>query len=109
MKLENILYNPSTGQIKLIDFGFALASSGPLLTFCGTPSYMCPEIVKKVAYDGTKADVWSCGVVLYILLMGKMPFFGEYEGDMYRKIQTGKYTAIPNESQSLRQLFSSIF
>jgi serine/threonine protein kinase len=47
---------------------------------------MCPEIVKKIPYDGTKADVWSCGVVLYILLMGKLPFFGEYEGDMFRKI-----------------------
>ena len=47
---------------------------------------MCPEIVKKTNYDGTKADVWSAGVVLYLLVMGKLPFFGEFEGDLFRKI-----------------------
>lgn len=59
---------------------------------------MCPEIVKKVNYDGMKADVWSAGVVLYLLVMGKLPFFGEFEGDLFRKIQTGKYTPITLES-----------
>jgi serine/threonine protein kinase len=47
---------------------------------------MCPEIVKKVPYSAFAADVWSAGVVLYILVVGKLPYFGEFEGDLFRKI-----------------------
>jgi hypothetical protein len=41
--------------------------------------------------------VWAAGVILYIIFVGKLPFFGEFEGDLYRKIQSGKYTNIPND------------
>ena len=47
---------------------------------------MDPDIVKKTPYSGVAADVWAAGVILYIIYVGKLPFFGEYEGDLYRKI-----------------------
>lgn len=47
---------------------------------------MDPDIVKKVPYSGIAADIWAAGVILYIIYCGKLPFFGEFEGDLYRKI-----------------------
>lgn len=72
---------------------------------------MCPEIVKKVPYSGFAADIWAAGVILYIMLCGKLPYFGEFEADLYRKIQTAKYTPVPSElgDHSVRSLFNLIF
>jgi serine/threonine protein kinase len=47
---------------------------------------MDPDIVKKSPYSGPAADVWAAGVILYIILVGKLPFFGEFEADLFRKI-----------------------
>jgi len=52
LKPENIIYQPETGLIKIIDFGFAISSNEKLKVFCGTPSYMAPEIVTKQEYIG---------------------------------------------------------
>ena len=52
---------------------------------------MCPDLAKKQPYQGQAADVWACGVILFIMVVGKLPFFAEYEGDLFRKIQTGKF------------------
>jgi serine/threonine protein kinase len=97
LKLDNILYDHNTKKIKIIDFGFAMAvkPEQKLDSYCGTPHYMCPEIVKKTPYNGFAADVWAAGVILYIIYVGKLPFFGEFEADLYRKIQWGKYTPVP--------------
>lgn len=74
MKPDNIIYNPTTGVVKIIDFGFATISRERLRVFCGTPSYMSPEIVSKKEYSGPAADIWACGVILYVLLCGCTPF-----------------------------------
>lgn len=65
-------------QIKLIDFGFAIRipSDKKLNIFCGTPSYMSPEITLKKEYFGKPSDVWSLGIVLFALICGRFPFKG---------------------------------
>lgn len=72
--MDNILID-AEGNIKLIDFGFAtIAPKGKLKLFCGTPSYMSPEIVLKKEYKGDAADIWAVGVVLFTLVSGTFPF-----------------------------------
>jgi serine/threonine protein kinase len=77
IKLENILIDDKL-NVKIIDFGFGTCSpKTKLLNFyCGTPSYMPPEIVQKKEYLGPFADIWSIGVLLFTLLCGVFPFRG---------------------------------
>lgn len=75
LKPENILIDEH-GHAKIIDFGFSAPSNLPLSSFCGTPTFMSPELIKKVPYMGEKADIWALGVMLYLLLVGKYPFRG---------------------------------
>ena len=72
---------------------------------------MDPDIVRKSPYNGFAADVWACGVILYIIYVGKLPFFGEFEADLFRKIQNGKFTAVPADvgDDKVRSLFRRIF
>ena len=74
----------------MIDFGFSASSRNTLTTFCGTPAYMSPELVKKSAYNGGKADVWALGVILYLMLVGVLPFRAGNEQELYRLIVGGK-------------------
>ena len=55
------------------------------------PSFMSPELVQKKEHLGGPADIWALGVILYILLTGKMPFHGTFDDDLFRKIGQGKY------------------
>ncbi len=77
IKLENIILKNKT-IIKIIDFGFGTCSprNKMLNFFCGTPSYMPPEIVMKKDYLGEFADIWSMGILLYTILCGAFPFRG---------------------------------
>ena len=77
IKLENILLDESH-KIKIIDFGFSVTTQKDKLLniFCGTPSYMSPEIATKKDYHGWHADVWALGVLLFVFLCGKFPFKG---------------------------------
>lgn len=113
LKLDNLLFDAETNKVKIIDFGFSLAttSSQPCSSYCGTPHYMSPEIVKKTPFNAFASDIWACGVILYLLVAGRLPFFGEFEADLYRKIQSGKFAPLPADVQngSLKVLLSSIF
>ena len=75
VKPENILLD-SNLNVKLVDFGMAaLQPPGRKLeTSCGSPHYAAPEIAKGIKYDGVRADTWSCGAVLYVMLCGSLPF-----------------------------------
>ena len=99
-------------DIKLIDFGFSTfhQQGKRLRVFCGTPSYMAPEIVRRAEYDGKPTDMWSMGILLYALLCGCFPFRAKSYPDLYRRIARGHFT-MPDDLSSpvrdiLRQLLS---
>ena len=101
VKLENVLFtdNPKDGEdIKLIDFGFSTVCQPgkKLKVFCGTPSYMAPEIVQRLEYDGKAVDMWSMGILMYALLCGCFPFRAKSYPDLYRRIARGTFP-IPDE------------
>lgn len=113
LKPENIMYKSATtdSEPALTDFGFAKKAQpieedvpqggaapppGALKTRLGSPNYVAPEILtSKTGYD-TAVDIWSVGVILYILLCGYFPFFHESERELYRQIKSGKYD-MPDE------------
>ena len=76
-------------NVKIIDFGFSIQvpNDKKLKIFCGTPSYMSPEIVSKCEYNGPKADSWAIGVMFFTMLSGKFPFKGINDKDLFRKIK----------------------
>jgi len=94
LKPENLLLasESNDSQVKIADFGFAKRVFIPnsLTTQCGTPGYVAPEILEGVPYD-TKADMWSIGVILYILLGGYPPFIEKNQKDLFKKIRKGEY------------------
>lgn len=109
VKLENVLFADSK-DVKLIDFGFStICQPGKRLkVFCGTPSYMAPEIVRRMEYEGKPVDVWSLGILLYALLCGCFPFRAKSYPDLYRKIARGTFN-IPEElSMPVRDLLRQL-
>nr|BAD95977.1 Ser/Thr protein kinase [Lotus japonicus] len=87
LKPENLLLD-AFGNLKVSDFGLsALTKQGVdlLHTTCGTPSYVAPEVLSNQGYDGAAADVWSCGVILYVLKAGYLPFEEADLSTLYRR------------------------
>ena len=112
LKPENLLLDEQ-GNLKVSDFGLsALAESkhqdGLLHTTCGTPAYVAPEVINRKGYDGSKADIWSCGVVLYVLLAGYLPFHDSNLMELYRKIGKAEFKFPTWFSQEVRRLLSKI-
>ena len=107
IKLENIIIDRQ-GQIKLIDFGFSCNAEKPLNTFCGTISYMSPEIVSRKDYDGSLSDVWSAGVLLYILLSGRLPFKAPKPQELCRMIGLMKFQYRDNMNDPTRHFLSQM-
>ncbi|OWB59030.1 hypothetical protein B5S28_g5152 [[Candida] boidinii] len=93
LKPENLLLDRNL-SIKIADFGMAaLESKDRLLeTSCGSPHYAAPEIVSGLKYHGTASDVWSCGVILFALLTGRLPFDDENVRNVLLKVQGGRYS-----------------
>ncbi|XP_065021328.1 CBL-interacting protein kinase 5-like [Musa acuminata AAA Group] len=108
LKPENLLLDEK-GDLKVSDFGLsALGASrrqdGLLHTTCGTPAYVAPEVITKKGYDGSKADIWSCGVILFVLLAGYLPFHDSNIIEMYRKTSRGEFKCpywFPSEVKKL--------
>ncbi|XP_008808323.2 CBL-interacting serine/threonine-protein kinase 14-like [Phoenix dactylifera] len=112
LKPENLLLDDA-GDLKVSDFGLSalpdqIRGDGLLHTVCGTPAYVAPEILSKKGYDGAKIDVWSCGVILYVLNAGYLPFNDPNLMAMYRKIYRGEYRCPEWTSPELRQLIGRI-
>jgi serine/threonine protein kinase len=86
-----------------------------LSMFCGTPCYMDPDLVKHKKYSGQGADVWALGIILFLLLTGGVPYWGETEQELYRRICAAKY-ALPKKganglpySKKVKNLLDKIF
>ncbi|KAJ6766236.1 SERINE/THREONINE KINASE [Salix purpurea] len=118
LKLENTLLDGSPApRLKICDFGYSKSSllhSRPKSTV-GTPAYIAPEVLSSREYDGKLADVWSCGVTLYVMLVGAYPFEDQDDPRNFRKtiqkIMAVQYK-IPDHvhvSQACRHLLSRIF
>jgi len=103
IKPTNILIQIN-GQLKLIDFGLsAVIESGKLLrTFCGSPSYVAPEILLFNKYSGKSADIWSLGIVLYAMLTSKVLF------DCLQKVLTFDWQPPDNVSKECKDLLTKI-
>jgi len=109
IKLENLLLN-DWGTVKIIDFGFStvVPPGKRLRVFCGTPSYMAPEIVARREYSGFGADIWAMGVLLHALLCGCFPFRGANDRDLYRKILRGVFHLPESVSPGPKTLLTKV-
>ncbi|XP_026680911.1 serine/threonine-protein kinase SIK3-like [Diaphorina citri] len=92
IKAENLLFDEN-GDIKLADFGFSnyFTPGHMLTTWCGSPPYAAPELFGGREYDGTKSDVWSLGVVLYVMVTAQLPFDGPNLAVLKQRILFGKF------------------
>ncbi|KAI0477815.1 hypothetical protein GGR56DRAFT_665622 [Xylariaceae sp. FL0804] len=91
LKIENILIS-KTGDIKIIDFGLSnlFAPRGHLKTFCGSLYFAAPELLQARVYTGPEVDIWSFGIVLYVLVCGKVPFDDQSMPALHAKIKKGQ-------------------
>ncbi|KAG2383357.1 hypothetical protein C9374_004694 [Naegleria lovaniensis] len=94
LKPENLIYSSDSNDsdIKITDFGLAKIADGDFLlkTACGTPNYVAPEVLQNTGYDAS-VDMWSIGVILYILLCGFPPFYSENTPELFEQIINGDY------------------
>ncbi|XP_027330506.1 CBL-interacting serine/threonine-protein kinase 3-like isoform X5 [Abrus precatorius] len=112
LKPENLLLD-NYGNLKVSDFGLSALSQqvrddGLLHTTCGTPNYVAPEVLNDRGYDGATADLWSCGVILFVLVAGYLPFDDPNLMNLYKKISAAEFTCPPWLSFSARKLISRI-
>ncbi|XP_058737137.1 CBL-interacting protein kinase 18-like [Vicia villosa] len=112
LKPENLLLDENE-NLKVSDFGLSALSEskrqdGLLHTTCGTPAYVAPEVIHRKGYDGSKADLWSCGVILFVLLAGSLPFQDQNLMEMYRKISQGEFKFPKWFAVEVRRLLSKI-
>lgn len=108
IKVENILITDNGNRIVLADWGYAANINKNLTKSCGSVHYAAPEIIKGIEYKGTQIDVWSLGVVLYVMVTGKFPFNDDSVKWVMRKIVEGKLIYYPQMSKELVDLLSHI-
>ncbi|KAG8347927.1 Protein kinase domain [Trypanosoma vivax] len=108
LKPENLLLD-ANGMLKISDFGLGNRQQDVLLhTVCGTPNYVAPEVLVERGYNGLSADIWSCGVILYVMLAGKLPFEDRNMKQLLFRIERGEYAMVRQVSDSARDLISRI-
>lgn len=112
LKPENLLLD-EFGDLKVTDFGLSAHDSctrvdGLFHTTCGTPAYVAPEVISRRGYDGGKSDIWSCGVILFVLFTGHLPFNDSNIIQMYRKISRADYKCPNWVPPEVRRLLKKI-
>ncbi|KAF3927308.1 hypothetical protein ABW21_db0201412 [Orbilia brochopaga] len=105
LKPENLLLDDNL-NVKIADFGLSniMTDGNFLKTSCGSPNYAAPEVISGKLYAGPEVDVWSCGVILYVMLCGRLPFDDDYIPTLFKKIAQGTYhipTYLSRESVAL--------
>ena len=110
LKPENLLLDGRASHLKIIDFGLSnMYSPGELLeTACGSPCYAAPEMIAGKQYHGLKVDIWSCGVILYAMICGYLPFEDPNTNKLYKKILKCQYTFPKNVNSSAKDLIQKI-
>lgn len=98
LKPENLLLDKNM-NVKIADFGLSniMTDGNFLKTSCGSPNYAAPEVIGGKLYAGPEVDVWSCGVILYVFLVGRLPFDDEFIPALFKKIQAGTFH-IPSQT-----------
>jgi len=109
LKPENLLLN-NKKMIKVSDFGLSTRYSKKrkLKTACGTPSYAPPEMINGEEYEGLKSDIWSCGVILYAMIVGYLPFYESNEDIVCQKIVQAQYEFPHHISELAKDLIKRI-
>nr|ABM66448.1 SOS2-like protein [Brassica juncea] len=110
LKPENLLLD-TNGNLKVSDFGLsALPQQGVelLRTTCGTPNYAAPEVLNGQGYDGSAADIWSCGVILFVIMAGFLPFSETDLPSLYRKISAAEFSCPQWFSEDVKSLIQRI-
>ena len=105
MKPENILFD-ANGKIVICDFGLAKQTKAVLEVVAGTPYFMAPEVID--GHYQEKCDIWSLGVILYMLVTGMLPFQGNSKPEVYGKIRKGQYRQPRSCSDNCRELISQM-
>ncbi|XWS18518.1 hypothetical protein CRYUN_Cryun32bG0050600 [Craigia yunnanensis] len=112
LKPENLLLDEK-GNLKVSDFGLSAVSDqirqdGLFHTLCGTLAYVAPEVLARKGYDAKKVDIWSCGVILFVLMAGHLPFHDHNIMAMYKKIYKGEFRCPRWFSPELIRLLSKL-
>lgn len=109
MKPENLLLDESN-NIKIVDFGLGnLYQEGQLLkTACGSPCYAAPEMIAGRKYRGVETDVWSCGIILFAMICGYLPFEDKNTSKLYEKIMKGDFSFPPFVSPDAKDLIGKL-
>ncbi|KAF9028058.1 Pkinase-domain-containing protein [Hymenopellis radicata] len=105
LKPENILLDDNI-NVKIADFGLSseIVDGSFLKTSCGSPNYAAPEVVRGGEYAGPEIDVWSCGVILYVMLCGRLPFDDADMSSLFYKISHGEYSVPKSLDEDAKDL-----
>ena len=109
LKPENLLLDHEK-NIKIVDFGLSntFTEKETLKTACGSPCYAAPEMIAGRKYVGTQVDAWSCGIILFALICGFLPFEDPDTTELYKKILKGQYHIPSFVSKEARDLIKNI-
>ena len=109
LKIENVLID-SEGNIKLVDFGLSnfFDPNDKLRTFCGSLYFAAPELLRGIYYTGPEIDIWSLGIILYVLVCGKVPFDDKSLTALHEKIKSGKFELSDKLTSKCQNLLQSM-
>ena len=109
LKPENLLIDFNR-RLKIVDFGLSNTYKNKelLKTACGSPCYAAPEMIAGKRYQGLNADIWSCGVILFAMICGYLPFEDPNTSCLYKKITAGDYTIPKFVSPFARELITRL-